>query len=103
MPLVIECGMPLETFWHDDMRLLECYSTAHYNRLNYTAWINGARVREAIVSVFNDKVKYSPKCDKIKKVLAKNHQIAKKDDVYEFNEWVHSFRKMKGVSDDGNV
>ena len=39
--------MPLDEFWHGDMRLLECYQKAYYRDKSYTAWLNGAYVFEA--------------------------------------------------------
>ena len=33
--------MPLNEFWHGDMRLLEVYQKAYYKNVTYTAWING--------------------------------------------------------------
>lgn len=39
--------MPLDEFWHGDMRLLDCYQKAYYRDKSYTAWQNGAYVFEA--------------------------------------------------------
>ena len=39
--------MPLDEFWHGDMRLLDCYQKAYYRDRSYTAWINGAKSFEA--------------------------------------------------------
>ena len=39
--------MPLDEFWHGDMRLLDCYQKAYYRDKSYTAWLNGAYVFEA--------------------------------------------------------
>lgn len=34
--------MPLDEFWHGDMRLLEAYQKAYYRDKNYTAWLQGS-------------------------------------------------------------
>lgn len=39
--------MPLEEFWHGDLRLFEAYQKAYIRDKSYTAWINGAYVFEA--------------------------------------------------------
>ena len=33
--------MPLNEFWHGDMRLLEVYQKAYYRNVSYTAWVQG--------------------------------------------------------------
>lgn len=33
--------MPLNEFWHGDMRLLEVYQKAYLRNVSYTAWLNG--------------------------------------------------------------
>lgn len=33
--------MPLNEFWHGDMRLLEVYQKAYLRNVSYTAWFNG--------------------------------------------------------------
>lgn len=33
--------MPLDEFWHGDMRLLSAYQKAHIRNQSYTAWLQG--------------------------------------------------------------
>lgn len=33
--------MPLDEFWHGDMRLLEAYQIAYYRDVTYRAWVAG--------------------------------------------------------------
>lgn len=33
--------MPLNEFWHGDMRLLDVYQKAYMRNMSYTAWLNG--------------------------------------------------------------
>lgn len=33
--------MPLDEFWHGDMRLLQVYQKAYMRDKSYTAWLNG--------------------------------------------------------------
>ena len=33
--------MPLDEFWHGDMRLLEAYRIAYERNVSYTAWMQG--------------------------------------------------------------
>ena len=40
--------MPLDEFWHGDMRLMECYRIAYERKTHYTNWLNGLRMFEAI-------------------------------------------------------
>ena len=39
--------MPLDEFWHGDIRLFDAYQIAYRRNKSYTAWINGAYVFEA--------------------------------------------------------
>lgn len=39
--------MPLDEFWHGDMRLFDCYQKAYLRDKSYTAWLNGAYIFEA--------------------------------------------------------
>lgn len=41
MPLAVQYGMPLDEFWHGDMRLLEVYQKAYTRNVSYTAWLSG--------------------------------------------------------------
>lgn len=46
--------MPLDEFWHGDIRLMECYKIAYERNATYTSWMNGARMFEAISkAIFN--------------------------------------------------
>lgn len=48
MPLVVQYGMPLDTFWHGDMRLLEVYQKAYMRNANYITWLQGSYNRFAV-------------------------------------------------------
>lgn len=39
--------MPLDEFWHGDMRLLEVYRKAYTRNVSYTAWCNGLYIMTA--------------------------------------------------------
>lgn len=39
--------MPLDEFWHGDLRLFEAYQKAYIRDKSYTAWINGVYIFEA--------------------------------------------------------
>lgn len=41
MPLAVQYGMPLNDFWHGDIRLLNVYQKAYLRHTSYTAWLNG--------------------------------------------------------------
>lgn len=41
MPLAIQYGMPLDEFWHGDMRLLEVYQKAYMRDVSYKCWLQG--------------------------------------------------------------
>jgi hypothetical protein len=38
VPLAIQYGMPLDEFWHGDLRLLEAYQKAYVRNVSYVAW-----------------------------------------------------------------
>ena len=40
--------MPLDEFWHGDIRLMQCYQIAYERNLAYSSWQNGARMFEAL-------------------------------------------------------
>lgn len=40
--------MPLDEFWHGDVRLLEAYQKAYMRNVSYTAWFNGMYNRIAV-------------------------------------------------------
>lgn len=62
--------MPLDEFWHGDMRLLEAYQKAYIRDKSYTAWLNGARIFEAN-----------------SKVSANANRTKKSDKVEQYDEW----------------
>lgn len=41
LPLAIQYGMPLDEFWHGDMRLLEAYQKAYIRNVSYSNWLQG--------------------------------------------------------------
>ena len=40
--------MPLNEFWHDDMRLFDAYQKAYYRGKSFAAWMNGQYVFEGL-------------------------------------------------------
>ena len=40
--------MPLDEFWHGDVRLLEVYQQSYETDKSYTAWLIGAKCFEAV-------------------------------------------------------
>ena len=40
--------MPLNEFWHGDLRLFEGYQKAYYRNVSLTAWYNGRYVFESV-------------------------------------------------------
>ena len=40
--------MPLNEFWHGDMRLFDAYQKAYYREKSFTAWMNGQYVFEGL-------------------------------------------------------
>lgn len=47
--------MPLNEFWHGDMRLLTVYQKAYYRDKQYSAWWNGQYVQVGVYNaVFNN-------------------------------------------------
>lgn len=56
--------MPLQEFWHEDVRLLKAYQKAYYRDVQYRAWWNGqysfSGVGGAIHNSFNEKAKSNP-------------------------------------------
>lgn len=45
--MAIQYGMPLNEFWHGDMRLFDAYQKAYIRDKSYTAWVNGLQNFEA--------------------------------------------------------
>lgn len=70
--------MPIDEFWHGDLRLLEAYQKAYYRDKTYTAWLNGARIFEAN-----------------SKVSANANSTKKTDKVEQYSDWKDPFEKKK--------
>lgn len=62
--------MPLDEFWHGDMRLLEVYQKAYIRDKSYTAWINGAHIFEAQ-----------------SKAISNGNRTKKSDPIEQYNDW----------------
>lgn len=62
--------MPLDEFWHGDLRLLEVYQKAYLRDKSYTAWLIGAKVFEA-----DSKVSYNA------------NRTKKSDKVEQYDDW----------------
>lgn len=56
--------MPLQEFWHGDLRLLKAYQQAYYRDVQYKAWWNGqydfVGTNGAIYNGFSNKAKHTP-------------------------------------------
>lgn len=70
--------MPLDEFWHGDMRLLEVYQKAYERDKSYTAWINGLYVFEA-----QSKVSYNA------------NRARKSDPLETYSDWEDPMEKFK--------
>ena len=80
--------MPLDEFWHGDIRLLECYQKAYERDKSYTAWLNGLYVFEAST-----------------KAIANGNRTKRSDPVEKYNDWVDPmkrFEKMTKLEAEGN-
>lgn len=62
--------MPLEEFWHGDIRLLEVYQKAYIRDKSYTAWLNGSFVFEAQ-----------------SKATSNGNRTKQSDPIQQYNEW----------------
>ena len=51
LPFALESGVSYEEFWHEDIDVVNVKMKAYANRLHRQAHIQGAYVREALVSV----------------------------------------------------
>ena len=65
LPAAIRYGIPYETFWKLNPRIMSIYQDAYnkrlqekYEDLDYAAWLNGMYVMNAIGSAFNKNSKY---------------------------------------------
>lgn len=72
--------MPLDEFWHGDLRLLEAYQKAYIRDKSYTAWLNGAYIFEA-----NSKVSHNA------------NRAKKSDKVEEYSQWKDPIAKKKKI------
>lgn len=70
--------MPLDEFWHGDMRLLSVYQKAYIRDKSYTAWINGAFTFEAN-----------------SKAIINGNRTKKTDPVEQYGEWKDPVEKTK--------
>ena len=73
--------MPLDEFWHGDLRLLGAYQKKYYRDKTYTAWINGVRIFEA-----NSKVSMNA------------NRTKKSDKVETYSDWKDPFEKKKVIT-----
>ncbi len=78
--------MPLDEFWHGDLRLLEAYQKAYMRDKSYTAWLNGARIFEAN-----------------SKVSANANRTKKSDKVEQYDDWKDPFENKKKVITNENI
>ena len=62
--------MPLDEFWHGDMRLLDAYQKAYLRNKSYTAWINGVYIFEAS-----------------SKAVANGNRSKQSDPIQNYDEW----------------
>lgn len=62
--------MPLDEFWHGDLRLFEAYQKAYRRDKSYTAWLSGAYVFEAA-----------------NKAIANGNRTKKSDPVEQYADW----------------
>ena len=73
--------MPLDEFWHGDLRLLDAYQKAYYRDKSYTAWINGARIFEAN-----------------SKISANENRRKTTDKVEQYSEWKDPFETKTKIT-----
>jgi hypothetical protein len=75
--------MPLDEFWHGDLRLLEAYQKAYRRDKSYTAWINGAFFFEAS-----------------SKVSANANRTKITDKVHQYDEWKDPINTKQKVTEE---
>lgn len=68
MPVAIKYGIPYDTFWKINPKILKMYQDAKTEEVemrskvtDYTAWLNGVYVAKAIASCFSKGAKYPDK------------------------------------------
>ncbi len=95
--------MPLNEFWHGDMRLLSAYQIAYLRKTDYEAWKNGAYANIGIsIAISNS---FRNKCSKpeiypnwkdpipkkhITKLTKENLEIKFRKEQIENNNWLHN-------------
>ena len=72
--------MPLDEFWHGDLRLIEAYQKAYMRDKSYTAWLNGAFIFEAH-----------------SKAISNGNRTKKSDKVEEYSQWKDPVPKKKKI------
>ena len=78
--------MPLNEFWHGDVRLLEAYQKAYMRDKSYTAWLNGAYIFEA-----NSKIN------------ANANRTKRTDKVHNYADWKDPIPKKKKTITEENL
>ena len=72
--------MPLNEFWHGDVRLLDAYQKAYMRDKSYTAWLNGVYIFEAD-----------------SKVSANANRTKRTDKVHSYEDWKDPIPKKKKI------
>lgn len=79
--------MPLDEFWHGDLRLLESYQKAYMRDKSYTAWITGYYCFEAN-----------------SKAISNGNRSRKSDPIEQYSEWKDPFiKKQKTIVTQENL
>lgn len=78
--------MPLDEFWHGDLRLFEAYQKAYLRDKSYTAWLNGAFIFEAN-----------------SKAIANGNRTKRSDKVQEYAQWKDPIPKKKKIITQENL
>lgn len=79
--------MPLEEFWHGDIRLLKAYQTAYYRKTSYEAWSYGDRFNEVLCKALYNSFGRQKKSDKAE----------------EYSSWVDPIEKLKKRTYNGDI
>lgn len=101
--------MPLEEFWHGDMRLFEVYQKAYERNISYTAWQQGLRTYIALDTVYynywgrekgEEKKNYPDWKDPIKqlqkpKITKENLEVEFRNEQIKQNAWLSSILNNK--------
>lgn len=101
--------MPLDEFWHGDLRLLEAYQKAYRRDKSYTAWLNGAYIFEAQSKVSHN-ANRTKKSDKVEqyadwkdpvetkskpKITQENLEYEFRQTQFDQNAWLHNMLNKK--------